>query len=169
MAEALTLRTSELLYRTRGRDWDYCFLLQPPPLVSEGWYGLHRRIYAGVEPNQVPLVLRGALAVGLGEPFVATAFVDDTRRDDQGRPIAHYVTWLGRSAENAPGLSFGPPLIRALHAAVDEVFDISGRALSSGDQVPLDALLRQRFERALPERELTLQADDAPVVWRGTI
>src|SRR5262245_29071331 len=122
MAEGLTLRLRDLLYRTRGHDWDYAFLLQPEPLLGEGWYTLHRRIFANVEPGPVPLLLRGALGIGTGQPFFATAFTDETRRDYQDRPVAHYIAWLGAAAEAAPGHDFGPGLIEKLAAALDSVF-----------------------------------------------
>ena len=72
MSEALSLRLGDVLYRTRGHDWDYAFLLQPEPLLSEGWYTLHRRIFANVEPSETPVLLRGQLAIGTGQPFFAT-------------------------------------------------------------------------------------------------
>jgi hypothetical protein len=96
MTEQLTLQRADLLYRTRGRDWDYCFLLQPAPLLSEGWYTLHRRIFLNVEPEPSPVLLRGALGVGTGQPFLATTFTDRARRDSQGRTGA-------RSPTTSPG------------------------------------------------------------------
>ena len=33
---AAAYNLSDVLYRTRGRDWDYGFLLQPEPLLGEG-------------------------------------------------------------------------------------------------------------------------------------
>ena len=172
MIEALRLRLGDVRYRSRGRDWDYTFLLQPPPLLSEGWYALHRRIFSNVEPSATPLLLRGALGVGTGQPFLATAFTDTVRRDYQSRPIAHYVTWLGAGAEAAPGLSFGPALIDWLAPAIDAVFELAPEALKRGETRPLDALLQRRFSAALPSPELELELDTQPagqIRWLGTI
>jgi hypothetical protein len=172
MRSQLSLAFRDVLYRTRGRDWDYAFLLQPPPLLGEGWYGLHRRIFSGVEPTEEPRLLRGELGIGLGQPFFATAFVDSTRRDSQGRPIAHYVAWLGEAASAAPGLSFGPGLVAALSPALDSVFDVAPASLSRGDGQPLDRLLRTRFLAALPGGDVTVPAPLAPagaLRWLGTI
>jgi hypothetical protein len=170
MADALTLHLADVLYRTRGRDWDYGFLLQPAPLLSEGWYGLHRRIFANVEPSPSPLLLRGALGIGTGKPFFATAFADATRRDSQGRPIAHYVTWFGPAAESAPGLDFGRAFVAALQTPLDVIFALSPQALQRADSKPLDALLRARFAAALPRNELRLEcASDQPIRWLGTL
>lgn len=166
----LTLKLDDVLYRTRGRDWDYGFLLQPAPLLSEGWYSLHRRIFANVEPNPSPLLLRGALGIGTGQPFFATAFTDVERRDSQGRPIAHYVSWLGPAAENAPGRNFGRAFVAALKAPLDAVFDLAPQALQREGSKPLDALLRARFAAALSASTLRLECpDDQPIRWLGTL
>jgi hypothetical protein len=166
----LRIAATDVLYRTRGRDWDYAFLLQPPPLLGEGWYALHRRIFAHVEPTQEPLLLRGELGIGLGHPFFATVFTDHARRDSQDRPIAHYLTWLGKAAEAAPGLSYGPGLVSALAPALDAVFDLSPLTLTSGQTKPLDALLRARFQAALGNPTLTARATASGALrWLGTI
>lgn len=170
MSSALSLSLADVLYRTRGRDWDYAFLLQPRPLLSEGWYALHRRMFSGVEPSEVPQLLRGQLGIGLGHAFFATAFLDPARRDSQGRPIAHYLAWLGKAAEAAPGLSFGPGLVDALGGALDAVFDLTPAALPRADGEPLDALLRARFHAALPGPALTVPAAPSGALrWLGTI
>lgn len=170
MSSELSLALEDVLYRTRGRDWDYSFLLQPRPLLSEGWYALHRRIFSGVEPTETPTLLRGELGIGLGHPFFATAFVDTARRDSQGRPIAHYLAWLGKAAKAAPGLSFGPGLVKALSPALDSVFELTPAALSRPEGKPLDALLRSRFQAALPSREVTVPAAPSEDLrWLGTI
>jgi hypothetical protein len=167
---ALSVSLRDVLYRTRGRDWDYAFLLQPPPLLSEGWYALHRRMFGGVEPNEEPVLLRGELGIGLGHPFFATTFVDPGRRDSQGRPVAHYVAWLGEGAEAAPGLSFGPGLVAELGPALDSVFDLSPASLGRGDGKPLDTLLRGRFLAALPARDVRVRAAPGGALrWLGTI
>ncbi len=170
MTEQLTLQRADLLYRTRGRDWDYCFLLQPAPLLSEGWYTLHRRIFLNVEPEPSPVLLRGALGVGTAQPFLATTFTDRARRDSQGRPVAHYLTWLGRDAERAPGHDFGPALVARLASAIDAVFDLQPARLLFGDQRALDSLLAERFRALVPAAELTVTCGRGVAVrWLGTL
>lgn len=170
MAEKLRLRLDEVLYRSRGRDFDYVFLLQPRPLIGEGWYALHRCIYRNVEPGPSPVLLRGELGVGTGQPFLATAFTDPVRRDHQARPIAHYLTWLGKAAESAPGCSFGPPLLEALGPALDSVFELAPAALARGETKPLDALLQRRFAAGLPGLELELRCErPSEIRWLGTL
>lgn len=170
MAETLTLRLSDVLYRTRGHDWDYAFLLQPAPLLGEGWYALHRRIFANVEPSEAPVLLRGELAIGPGQPFFATAFTDARRRDSQARPVAHYIAWFGAAAERAPGASFGEALVEALGMALDSVFDLAPDVLRRGETKALDTLLRGRFQAALPEREVSLQCEPSRNLrWLGTL
>jgi hypothetical protein len=167
---ALRIQLGEVLYRTRGRDWDYAFLLQPEPIVVEGWYGIHRRIFGGIEPTATPTLLRGALGVGAGLPFFATAFTDESRRDYQARPIAHYLTWLGRAAEASPGASFGPGLVNALAPALDAVFELGSQLLRPGDDRPLDKLIRSRFQAALQAQTLDITAAvGLPLRWLGTL
>jgi hypothetical protein len=170
MPDALSLRLSDVLYRTRGRDWDYGFLLQPPPLLGEGWYTLHRRIFANVEPCPAPLLLRGALGVGTGKPFFATTFTDAERRDSQGRPIAHYIVWLGRDAESASGCDFGPAFVAALKAPLAVVFELLPQVVQRNETKPLDTLLRARFGAAITTLELQLECAAASSIrWLGTV
>lgn len=170
MADTLSLRLSDVLYRTRGRDWDYGFLLQPPPLLGEGWYTLHRRVFANVEPGPRPLLLRGELGIGTGKPFFATAFTDSERRDSQGRPIAHYIVWLGSDAESARGLDFGPAFVAALKAPLEAIFELAPQVVQRNETKPLDALLRARFGAAITTPELHLDCDTTSSLrWLGTL
>jgi hypothetical protein len=170
MPDTLSLRLSDVLYRTRGRDWDYGFLLQPPPLLGEGWYTLHRRVFANVEPGRAPVLLRGALGVGTGKPFFATTFTDAERRDSQGRPIAHYIVWLGPDAESAPGRDFGPAFVAALNTPLAVVFDLLPRVVQQSATKPLDSLLRARFGAAITTPELHLDCAAASAIrWLGTL
>jgi hypothetical protein len=170
MPDTLSLRLSDVLYRTRGRDWDYAFLLQPPPLLGEGWYTLHRRIFANVEPGPAPLLLRGALGVGTGTPFFATTFTDAERRDSQGRPVAHYIVWLGSDAESASGRDFGPAFVAALKAALAVVFELSPQLVQRNETKPLDTLLRARFGAAITTPQLQLHCAAASSIrWLGTL
>ena len=170
MAEALRLRLDDVLYRTRGHDWDYAFLLQPEPLLGEGWYALHRRIFANVEPSDVPVLLRGALAIGTGQPFFATVFTDPRRRDYQARPVAHYIVWFGHAAESAPGVSFGEGLVEALGNALDSVFNLEPQAVKRGETRPLDALLRARFQAALGHADINVNCQPSRELrWLGSV
>lgn len=170
MAETLTLRFCDVLYRTRGYDWDYAFLLQPEPLLGEGWYALHRRIFANVEPSATPVLLRGELGVGTGQPFFATAFTDTKRHDYQARPIAHYLAWFGPAAERAPGVSFGEGLVEALGAALDSVFDLAPETVKHGETKALDTLLRARFQAAVPGHEVSVSCEPSRALrWLGSV
>ena len=170
MLDALNIRLADVLYRTRGLDWDYAFLLHPEPLLREGWYRLYRRMFAGVEPGPEPILLRGRLGVGLGRAFFATAFTDAERRDDQGRAVAHYFAWLGPAAERAPDLSFGPALAATLAPALDAIWKLPPDLARSAGAAPLDRALRLRFAAALPSAELHVSAlPTSAVRWLDTI
>jgi hypothetical protein len=170
MADTLSVHLPDVLYRTRGHDWDYAFLLQPDPLIGEGWYTLYRRIFANVEPGPTPVLLRGALGIGLGQPFFATAFTDAVRRDYQDRPIAHYIAWFGKAAEDAAGSSFGPGLVDCIAPALEDVFNLDPETLRRGETKPLDTLVRARFMAALPSREVCVTCSlGGSLHWLGTL
>jgi len=117
-----------------------------------------------------PLERRGELGIGVGRPFFATTFVDSKRRDSQERPVAHYLVWLGKAAEAAPGVSCGPGLVSEMGPALDAVFGLGPSALGSGAERPLDALLRARFVGALPARDVAVVVGkSAALRWLGTI
>ncbi len=92
------LKLEHLLWRTRGRHWDYLFLVEPHARYGQGWYSLHKEVFADSEPR--PEGERYVLGELLDEQsrqrmvFVGTVFLDDHRRDAFGRPIAHYMVWL---------------------------------------------------------------------------
>jgi hypothetical protein len=167
---SLSIAAGDLLFRTRGRSWDYAFVLQPEPLLGEGWYALHRRIFKNVEPESRPLLLRGTLGIGVGHPFLATAFTDAARADAQGRPVAHYFTWLGSDTAGAPDIHFGSALVRALAPALDAVFELEPEALRCEHQ-PLDAVLRQRFREALPRSHFSFEGSGKALAarWLGVV
>jgi hypothetical protein len=155
--QPLRVRLSDVLFRTRGRDWDYAFLLQPDPLIGEGWYALHRGIFANVEPSARPWLERGSLKVGLGYPYLATTFTDPERRDHQGRPVAHYLVWLDGGGSGAPSpQGFGPALVSALGPALDAVFELTPQSFEQRGTTALDTLLRRAFRSALGVTELQL-------------
>jgi hypothetical protein len=156
-APVLRIPLTRVLYRTRGRHFDYTFLMQPDPLIGEGWYAIHRSIFARVEPALSPWRARGVLPVSIGYDYLATAFADAQRRDSQGRPIAHYLVWLDdRAAVAAGDPNFGPALIDDLAPAIEAVFDLDPRDLEAHTARPLDVQLRQRFRDALGGRRAAL-------------
>lgn len=85
-----------VLWRTRGYNWDYDFVLEPESPSSGGWYLIHRSVFGGVTPTMKPTYVRGTLVDTGAEsvPFVGAAFLDPSRRDAHGRPVAHYVMWF---------------------------------------------------------------------------
>lgn len=85
-----------VLWRTRGRTWDYRFVLRPVHPHIETWYDFHADAFSGVTPGRDPINVGGVLHTsGRTEvPFVATTFQDPTLRDAAGRPVVHYLVWF---------------------------------------------------------------------------
>lgn len=108
-----------VLWRTRGREWDYSFVLRPAHPHIETWYDFHADVFAGTTPGTAPSVTGGFLRLGDGDevPFIATSFQDATLRDAAGRPIAHYLIWFpntpGRPTEYEVTADWGAQVVRA--------------------------------------------------------
>jgi hypothetical protein len=106
-----TLKLSAVLWRTRGFDWDYGFLLEPAAPASFGWYRVQQAIFDGCQPTAETKYLIGALFDGskAKKSFVAAAFLDPSREDEYGRQIAHYVVWF-RKGTNPVDLLDATPI-----------------------------------------------------------
>lgn len=161
-----------VLWRTRGFTWDYDFVLEPSAPHSDGWYWMHRAVFAGVEPAETTRYCVGDLGEDTGEitPFVAAALLDPVRRDEHGRPIAHYIVWfhVGRTADemqNATPSGWEQKFLDHLSAVfdADDVFGHrSERQQHEAIQHPRDALRRrmQGVEQSVEVSGPVLQRSD---------
>jgi len=122
---------NQLLWRTRGLNWDYSFLLRPTkPIVT--WYGFIEKVFASQTPTTTPKYVARFLDDGVHRHFFhATLFVDPARQDAAGRPIAHYLAWF---PSNVPELEvvdsipteWGNRVVETLSTQFDEVFNSPG-------------------------------------------
>jgi hypothetical protein len=105
----LRIDLDSVLWRTRGRTWDYGFVLRPVHPHVETWYDFHADAFSGAAPGTSPISVGGVLLTVDGEKvsFVATAFQDAILKDAAERPVAHYLVWFP-SLAGAP-LSFEIP------------------------------------------------------------
>lgn len=116
-----------VLWFTRGKGWDYTFLLWPllPRIADPD--GLRERIFEGIKPGYLPHSITGRVRDGRERRgYLATAFVDPARRDDEGRAIVHRIVWFppdGNTHEVAPA-DWGPQLVAAMHEPYDAVSPI---------------------------------------------
>lgn len=118
-----------VLWRTRGKEWDYRFVLTPDRPFLEDCYGFHVEAFAGRSPESERVIIGGTLlSEGYQHPFLATAFNDSSRRDAAGRPVAHYMIWFPDShASDAsiklPSLDWGTQVLEAMEADWTSAFD----------------------------------------------
>ena len=84
------VRRDDLLWRTRGRSWDYEFITRPKRKWKDRSYLVTTQVFSvGAAP--VPSNIVGLVE---GETYLACSVLDPERRDEFGRPVQHYVLWL---------------------------------------------------------------------------
>jgi hypothetical protein len=89
-----------LLWRTRGKDWDYQFVITPKSPHIDGWYSFHKEVFSNREPSQKPINLIGELVLttndneDLSNKFIANCFIDKKKYDTYGRAIKQYLIWF---------------------------------------------------------------------------
>lgn len=87
-----------LLWRTRGRRWDYTFLLRPTVPARPAWFNTYLEIFP--EERERPgrpgsaVYSDGTLPQG-GELYVAAVVTDPVRQDLCGRPVLHLFVVVG--------------------------------------------------------------------------
>lgn len=152
-----------VLWITRGKGWDYTFLLWPllPRIADPD--GLRQRIFDGVRPGYVPQSITGRVRDGHERrAYLATTFIDTVRRDDAGRPIIHHLVWFppdGDTREVAP-TDWGPQLVDAVRDPYDAVspvvtYDFLGLDLNPHQRV------RQLFAAELAETSPRVRVEGA--------
>jgi hypothetical protein len=126
-----------VLWRTRGRYWDYSFVLRPNFLSVSSWYDFHVKTFFGLAPNSVPQTRGGVLRQdSLEMPFIATTFEDKSHKDSSGRPAGHYLVWfppqctdLGEAIEMPA--AWGAQIVASLIDTYDQTFDLTMEELKS--------------------------------------
>jgi|688.fasta_scaffold299814_2 hypothetical protein len=137
---------NEVLIRTRGKTWDYSFVLCPRKAFIDGWYDVHVKVFEGKVPDNLPINDVGVLTDAMDRPvFVATAFADPIRRDDVGRPIVNYIIWFPNQtnsgiAELSVPSDWGSQVMAALEVAREKTFALP---VSTG----IETKIREDFER----------------------
>lgn len=158
-----------VLWRTRGRGWDYSFTLVPAHPQIEAWYDFHADAFSDTTPGRGPSNVGGVLVRAAGEqiPFVATTFQDATLRDAAGRPVAHYLVWFpslsGNPTEFEIPADWGSHVVQAFGETWNSVFAGDG-ALEAESlkrtclflrevNVPDASRVRVRFDRRVFEKK----------------
>ena len=142
MARILNIHPVNVLWRTRGRDWDYTFVLVPQVPAQLDWYDVHTTVFRDLAPRREPASRYGRLTgLFFSYPYVATAFLDPLLKDEAERAVAHYLVWFPQPEDDlavppALPLDWGLQLVESLAPARETL-----------------------FARTLPEVETTLSRD----------
>lgn len=94
--KAQTVTGPMILWRTRGRRWDYSFVVCPLLPVVTSLYDFYVQVFADAQPGDGPIHTGGWVyddAAGR-TAFVATTFYDERLADSTGRNVVHYMTWF---------------------------------------------------------------------------
>lgn len=98
----LTIPVNELLWRTRGKHWEYCFLILPQ--VDRGsWWRFYREVRAELNISPEGDEVIGTLIdrEGNQRPYLASVFLDAKLSDAAGRETEQFVVWFPESLDEA--------------------------------------------------------------------
>jgi hypothetical protein len=133
------LDLQNVLWRTRGRHWDYTFVLQPASPLLDSWYDIHVKVFAGLTPGNSPVTRGGVLSYGDERcPYLATTFRDSERLDVAGRPVAHYLVCFPSVEVDDSRLlnipkDWGEQIVLAFGGAFNMTFDLSPSELQDSE------------------------------------
>lgn len=181
-SDETTISRDRVLWRTRGRHWDYRFLLRPGLAGVHNWYDVHQQVFDGLIPDADGQHRAGPVS-GTAEvsTYVAVAFTDARRRDQAGRPVCHYLAWFrsGQPSDMAPvevPEQWGSQLVEAFGAALDAVFDLAPPDTPHSDSIAAamaampETLCPGGPSRwVVPDRPLELKKNCPPTPLRGTV
>lgn len=122
MERAVRLDPRDILWRSRGRTWDYAFLAYPSH--SYRWFDVLRQVYPTERRQDLEQTRAGKLPDD--RLFVATTILDPVRRDAAQRPLVHYFIWTApphRDGVLEIPTDWGLQLLAHLAPAIDNVFD----------------------------------------------
>lgn len=84
-----------ILWRTRGKFWDYTFLLSPVTPTRDSWYDVYTEIFSLLVPSEEPITRGGRLISASGSHiYLATTFKDNDRLDAVGRAVTHSIAYF---------------------------------------------------------------------------
>lgn len=100
----MTIHTDELLWRTRGRHWEYCFVLVPEEISQESWWTFYQEVMRQV-PDSEGSTFAGYCRYSDGRriPFFASVFLDTQNVDAAGRSTEQFVVWFPKNCDLIAG------------------------------------------------------------------
>lgn len=98
----ITIKTSELLWRTKGLNWEYSFVLLPE--IDRGsWWRFYREVKAKLDFSQHGDQALGTLIdrEGNEHPYIASAVLDSVHLDSAGRETEQFVVWFPKENQES--------------------------------------------------------------------
>lgn len=171
MNTAAVVDSNAILWRTRGRHWDYAFVRTPQRIRLDGWYEFHTQTFSGALPTNEPLN-RGFMAAINGRhiPCVCTAFQDMQRTDIAGRPISHFITWFPDQKSSRSGMvalpaEWGRQVVAWFDTEFQGIFDLANDKVGNAAQSDLwthsAATAARTHQLALSGELITIRCDES--------
>ncbi len=91
----VSIPAGEILWRTRGRNWEYCFLLTPG--IDRGsWWRFYREVKAelNLSPSGDQAVGKIKDRAGNEHIYLASIYLDSKLIDAAGRETEQFVVWF---------------------------------------------------------------------------
>ncbi len=145
-----------VLWRTRGKDWGYCFLLVPEELRPSGAFEIWNQVFAAERPTVTEHYVFGRAARSL--QYVGVTFEDTERRDRFGRPICHYVMWFFSDTDPKLALEtlpvdWGHAFVDAMGGAPDAETEEEARAIAIQYSLSAGARVGGHWMSRLPTKQ----------------
>lgn len=111
----------QLLWRTKGKNWEYCFLSKPRNVPSESWWLFFQDLTKEVTTFEPVDFVTGEFQIKSRiHVFAATRFVDKENTDEFGRDTEQVVVWFPDNPNHLEVLpkDWGLQVTRQLNQAV---------------------------------------------------
>lgn len=166
MSTVAAIDSDAILWRTRGKHWDYAFVRTPRRVKLDGWYDFHTQTFSGALPTSQPMN-KGFIALVDGRhiPCVCTAFQDTDRVDIAGRPISHFITWFPDQASSKSGIvslpcDWGRQVVAWFDTTFQQVFELTQDNLSHSAYSNVQTRLAATAGRA---QQIQLTGEAVPI------
>ncbi|MCZ7585370.1 MAG: hypothetical protein M5R36_19650 [Deltaproteobacteria bacterium] len=59
----MEIDVSHVLWRTRGQNWDYSFILRPEQPAVNSWYEIHSQVFSNLTPDATQQTSGGTISI----------------------------------------------------------------------------------------------------------
>uniref|UniRef100_A0ACD5GN38 Uncharacterized protein n=1 Tax=Desertifilum tharense IPPAS B-1220 TaxID=1781255 RepID=A0ACD5GN38_9CYAN len=137
----LEFNPSSLLWKTRGKYWDFEFISNPSYPKLDSWWSKFQEVFNDDQVDEEPKIYYGEWNFDRGEvkQYLAAACFDAEREDWTRRRIQHFLIWFPDDIESAQGLkNFAPAdwhnqILAHLDSFfnAEDIFDLSEEEISN--------------------------------------